>query len=177
VENVIEIIAGNQRYTTANVVLALGRRGTPRQLGVPGEELPKVIYQLDDPQEFAGRQCLVVGGGDSALECALMLAGSGARVTLSYRQNSIARAKPRNRQLFEEAVRNRRIRALLPSVVKAITPRSVRLEMNGVEKDIPNDDVIVMAGGVLPFEFLKEIGIEMRTLYGEPLPGRKAQIV
>jgi hypothetical protein len=62
----------------------------------------------------------------------------------------------------------------MPSVVKAIAPQSVRLEMNGEEKIIPNDDVIVMAGGVLPFEFLKEIGIEMRTLYGEPLPGRKA---
>jgi thioredoxin reductase len=172
-ENVIEIIAGHQRYSAASVVLALGRRGTPRQLGVPGEELPKVIYQLDDPQEFSGRQCLVVGGGDSALECALMLADSGARVALSYRQNSVARAKPRNRQRFEEAVRQRRIRALMPSVVKAIAPQSVRLEMNGEEKNIPNDDVIVMAGGVLPFEFLKEIGIEMRTLYGEPLPGIK----
>jgi thioredoxin reductase/NAD-dependent dihydropyrimidine dehydrogenase PreA subunit len=173
-ENVIEVIAGNQHYAAANIVLALGRRGTPRLLGVPGEELPKVIYQLDDPQEFSGRQCLVVGGGDSALECALMLADSGASVTLSYRQNSVARAKPRNRQLFEEAVRQRRIGALMPSVVKAIAPQSVRLEMNGEEKIIPNDDVIVMAGGVLPFEFLKEIGIEMRTLYGEPLPGRKA---
>jgi thioredoxin reductase len=172
-ENVIEVIAGHQRYTAANVVLALGRRGTPRQLGVPGEELPKVVYQLDDPQEFAGRNCLVVGGGDSALECALMLADSGARVTLSYRQNSVARAKPRNRQLFEEAVRQRRIRALMPSAVKAIAPQSVRLEMNGEEKNIPNDDVIVMAGGVLPFEFLQEIGIEMRMLYGEPLPGIK----
>ncbi|MDZ7359373.1 MAG: NAD(P)-binding domain-containing protein [candidate division KSB1 bacterium] len=172
--NVLEVIAGNHRYTAANVVLALGRRGTPRQLGVPGEELPKVIYQLDDPQEFAGRHCLVVGGGDSALECALMLADAGARVALSYRQGTIARAKPRNRQLFEEAVRQRRIHALMPSVVKAIAPQSVRLEVNGEEKNIPNDDVIVMAGGVMPFEFLKEIGIEMRTLYGEPLPGRKS---
>ncbi len=168
-----EVVAGGKKYPAQNIVLALGRRGTPRKLGVPGEHLAKVIYQLDDPKEFAGRNCLVVGGGDSALECALMLAGAGAHVTLSYRQNSIARAKPRNRQLFEEAVRQRRIRTLMPSVVKAIAPQSVRLEMNGEEKNVPNDDVIVMAGGVMPFEFLKEIGIEMRTLYGEPMPGIK----
>lgn len=167
-----EVVAGGEKYSANHVLLALGRRGTPRQLGVPGEHLPKVIYQLDDPREFTGRQCLVVGGGDSALECALMLAEVGARVTLSYRQRNITRAKPRNRQMLETAINDRRIRALLPSQVKAITTGAVRLEINGVEKSIPNDVVIVMAGGILPFDFLKEIGIEMRTLYGEPLPGK-----
>jgi thioredoxin reductase len=171
----IEIVAGNERYKTSHVVLALGRRGTPYKLGVPGEELPKVIYHLDDPREFSGRRCLVVGGGDSAVECALMLAESGAHVTLSYRQKTITRAKPRNRQKLEDAIRQRRIRAFMPSLVKIIAPQTVGLEMNGAEKNIPNDDVIVMAGGVLPFEFLKQIGVEMRTLYGEPMPGRQAQ--
>jgi putative YpdA family bacillithiol system oxidoreductase len=169
-----EITTASERYTTRNVVLALGRRGTPRKLNVPGEHLPKVIYQLDDPQDFARRDCLVVGGGDSALECALMLADAGSRVTLSYRQKSISRAKPRNRQLVEAAIQNRRVRAFMPSAVKEITVNAVRLEIEGEEKLIPNDDVIIMAGGVLPFEFLKEIGIEMRTLYSEPLPRRKA---
>lgn len=167
-----EVVAAGEKYSAANVILALGRRGTPRLLGVPGEHLPKVIYQLDDPREFAGRQCLVVGGGDSALECALMLAEVGARVTLSYRQKNITRAKPRNRQLLEAAINSRRLRAFLPSQVKAITVNTVQLEINGTEKNIPNDAVIVMAGGILPFEFLKEIGIAMRTLYGEPLPGK-----
>jgi thioredoxin reductase len=169
-----EVIAGGEKYTTYNIVLALGRRGSPRKLGVPGEHLSKVIYQLDDPQQFTRRHCLVVGGGDSALESALMLAEAGARVSLSYRQKSLARAKPRNRQMIEAAITNRKIRALLPSQVKAITADAVHLEMEGVEKSIPNDDVIIMAGGILPFEFLKETGIEMRTLYGEPLPGKRA---
>ena len=167
-----EVIAAGEKYSANHVLLALGRRGTPRQLGVPGEHLPKVIYQLDDPREFAGRQCLVVGGGDSALECALLLAEAGARVTLSYRQKSFTRAKSRNRQMLADAINNRRLRAWLPSQVKAITPDAVRLEINGVEKSIPNDAVIVMAGGILPFDFLKEIGIQMRTLHGEPLPGK-----
>lgn len=166
---ILEVIAGGERYTTHNVVLALGRRGTPRKLGVPGEQLPKVIYQMDDPTNYARRNCLVVGGGDSAIECALMLAEAGAHVSLSYRQSGITRAKPRNRQMLEAAIRSNRIRAYMPSVVKEITPRAVRLELEGAEKSIPNDDVMIMAGGVLPFEFLKEIGIEMRTLYGEPI--------
>jgi thioredoxin reductase len=172
--DIFEVVSGDQRFATHNVVLALGRRGTPRKLGVSGEHLPKVIYQLDDPQNFAGHNCLVVGGGDSALECALMLAEAGAHVSLSYRQKSISRAKLRNRQMIKEAIQNRKIQALMPSVVKEITAETVRLEMNGVEKFVPNDDVIVMAGGVLPLEFLQETGIEMRTLYGEPMPGRKA---
>jgi thioredoxin reductase len=168
-----EVVAGSEKYPAQNIVLALGRRGTPRKLGVPGEHLAKVIYQLDDPKEFAGRNCLVVGGGDSALECALMLAAAGARVSLSYRQKAVTRAKPRNRQMIEEAIRQRRIRAFMPSVVQEITAETVRLEAEGAEKIIPNDDVIVMAGGILPFEFLKEIGVEMRTLHGEPMPGTK----
>jgi thioredoxin reductase len=132
-----------------------------------------VIYQLDDPHDFAGRDCLVVGGGDSALECALMLAEAGARVALSYRQKNFSRAKLRNRQMLEAAIRNHTLCAFMPSEVKEIAAETVRLEMEGGEQRIPNDDVIIMAGGILPFEFLKKIGIEMRTLYGEPLPGIK----
>ncbi len=169
----LEVVAGGEKYPARNVILALGRRGTPRKLGVPGEHLAKVIYQLDDPKDFSGRHCLVVGGGDSALECALMLAEAGARVSLSYRQKAVTRAKPRNQQMIAAAIQEGRIRAFMPSTVKAITTEAVRLEADGSEKIIPNDDVIVMAGGILPFEFLKEIGIEMRTLYGEPLPGRR----
>ena len=174
VRGAYEVIAAGRRYTAANVVLALGRRGTPRKLGVPGEDLGKVIYQLQDPEDYAGRRVLVVGGGDSALECALMLADAGAQVSLSYRKKSFSRAKPRNRQKIEAAISRRRIQGLLPSVVREFTADAVRLEFEGEEKIIANDDVIVQAGGVLPFEFLKEIGIEMRTLRGQPLPGRKA---
>lgn len=174
-DDFIEVIAGAECYTTNTVVLALGRRGTPRKLGVPGEQLAKVIYQLDDPRQFTGRRCLVVGGGDSALECALMLAEAGSHVTLSYRQKNIARAKPRNKQMLEAAIKAHRVQAYLPSSVKEITATAVKLDLEGVEKILPNDDVIIMAGGVLPFDFLKEIGINMRTLYGEPLPGARTR--
>ena len=169
-EGLLEVMTTSGKYTASNVILALGRGGTPRKLGVPGEELPRVSYRLQDPDEFRGRKCLVVGGGDSAIECALMLAEAGAKVSFSYRQKSFGRAKPRNRQRIEEAISKRVIKAYLPSNVKEIRPEGVRLESEGREFAIPNDDVIIMAGGVLPVDFLKDIGIEMRTLRGEPLP-------
>lgn len=71
-------------------------------------------------------------------------------------------------------MRRGEIQAFLPSVVKEITTPAVVLDCEGTDKVIPNDTVFIMAGGVLPFEFLKEIGIEMRTLYGEPVPSRRA---
>lgn len=168
----IEVVSAGECFTANHAVLALGRRGTPRRLGVPGENLPKVTYQLDDPQLYAGQRCLVVGGGDSALECALMLAQAGARVALSYRQKNIARAKARNKHMIAAAIASKKIQAHLPSIVKEIQRDAVRLDCDGREEVIANDRVIIMAGGVLPFDFLKEIGIEMRTLYGEPMPGR-----
>ncbi len=170
----LRVHASGESYTAANVVLALGRRGIARQLEVPGEHLPKVRYELDDPREFAHRDCLVVGGGDSALECALMLADAGARVTWSYRQRQVSRAKARNREMIHHAVQRGTIQAFLPSRVKEILPQAVVLEVEGADKVIRNDQVFIMAGGILPFELLKEIGIEMRTLYGEPLPNRRA---
>jgi len=169
----LEVTTGGERYTAGNIILALGRRGTPRKLGVPGEQLAKVVYQLEEAESFAGRRCLVVGGGDSAIECALQLAAAGAMVTFSYRQGTISRARIRNRQLLQEAIQQRRVRALMPSVVREIGPEAVSLEVEGQIKMLHNDNVFVMAGGVLPFEFLKQAGIAMRTLYGEPLAGRK----
>ncbi len=173
-EGLLEVFAAGESYTTFHLVLALGRRGIARQLEVPGEHLPKVHYELDDPRAFANRDCLVVGGGDSALECALMLVEAGARVSWSYRQPHLTRAKPRNRQAVAAAVRRGEIQAFLPSVVREITTPAVVLDCEGTDKVIPNDTVFIMAGGVLPFEFLKEIGIEMRTLYGEPVARRRA---
>ena len=76
------------------VIVAIGRSGSHRKLGVPGEETNKVFNRLYDPKEFAGRQVLVVGGGDSALETAIALSTAGARVTLSYRGKGFARPKP-----------------------------------------------------------------------------------
>ena len=154
-------------YRAKAVILAIGRRGTPRALGVPGEELSKVVYRLIDPEQYAGQRVLVVGGGDSALEAAGRLADQpGTKVTLSYRGQAYARARAKNRDRVQELARAGRIEELLGSRIAAIEPGCVRLECGGQERSIANDAVIICAGGVLPTQFLEEIGISIETKFG-----------
>jgi thioredoxin reductase/Pyruvate/2-oxoacid:ferredoxin oxidoreductase delta subunit len=150
------------------VVLAIGRRGTPRRLGVPGEDEAKVVYGLSDPEQYDGQRVLVVGGGDAALEAAIQLAEeSRAQVALSYRGAELGRCREANREKFGALVRGGRIEALLPSQVRAIRPREVELEVNGRVATVPNDFVIVNIGGELPVEFLEKAGVSMRRYHGE----------
>jgi thioredoxin reductase len=154
-------------YNTRHVLLAIGRRGTPRRLGVPGEELPKVVYRLIDPEQFRGKHILVVGGGDSALEAAASLAEEpGTRVTLSYRNDAFARAKTKNRARVEDARASKRLEVLLSSSVKRIEQDRVHLTHVGQSLVRKNDIVIVCAGGILPTDFLKGMGIGIETKYG-----------
>jgi thioredoxin reductase/NAD-dependent dihydropyrimidine dehydrogenase PreA subunit len=152
----------------AKVVLATGRRGTPRRLGVPGEEAEKVVYGLADPDQFDGHEILVVGGGDAALEAAIQLATeSSARVSLSYRGAELARCREANRARFGELAAARRIQALLPSQVRAIGRREVALDVGGREVRLENDFVVVNIGGELPTEFLEKAGVALRRYHGE----------
>ena len=151
---------------TTSVLLAVGRRGTPRKLGVPGEEASKVVYRLIDPAQYAGQRVLVVGGGDSALEAAASLAEAGASAALSYRGDAFQRAKKRNRERVKAATAAGSLNVLLKSEVKSITPGEVALLLEGQELALPNDTVIVNAGGILPTEFLKQIGIDVETKWG-----------
>ena len=154
-------------YLTRSVLLAIGRRGTPRRLGVPGEDSPKVMYRLIDPEQFQGQHVLVVGGGDSALEAAASLAEQrGTRVTLSYRNAAFARAKTKNRQRVEDARAAKRLEVLLSSSVVRIGQDCVELAQDGRAMQKHNDAVIVCAGGILPTDFLKSMGIEIETKYG-----------
>jgi thioredoxin reductase/NAD-dependent dihydropyrimidine dehydrogenase PreA subunit len=154
-------------YETRAVLLAIGRRGTPRKLGVPGEELSKVVYRLIDPEQYRGRHVLVVGGGDSALEAATSIAEeAGSTVTLSYRAEAFSRSKEKNRRKVQEAEAAGHLQVLLQSQVKEITEQGVSLDHKGVRVDLPNDAVIVCAGGILPTGFLKTIGIDVETKFG-----------
>jgi len=152
---------------TRSVLLAIGRRGTPRKLGVPGEEQAKVVYRLIDPGQYKNHHVLVVGGGDSALEAACSIADEpGTSVTLSYRSASFSRAKQKNRQRVEALQEAGQMDVLLSSNVISINPESAELEHKGTKITIENDAVIVCAGGILPTGFLKKIGIEVETKYG-----------
>lgn len=154
-------------YHARSVLLALGRRGTPRKLGAPGEESAKVVYRLLDPEQYRGQAVLVVGGGDSALEAALALAEvEGTDVTLSYRSEAFSRVKPKNRKRLEAAQAAGRVRVLLASTVKRITPDVVEIEHAGRALALDNEAVIVCAGGDLPTPFLKKIGVMVETHHG-----------
>lgn len=154
-------------YSARAVLLAIGRRGTPRKLGVEGEESPKVVYRLIDPEQYQRQKVLVVGGGDSALEAALAISEQPAtEVALSYRGEVFGRVKPKNRARLDAAQAEGRIRVMLNSNVKRIAPHSVILDHAGESVELPNDAVIVSAGGVLPIDLLKKVGIHFETKHG-----------
>ena len=155
-------------HHSRSVLLALGRRGTPRKLEVPGEELPKVVYRLVDAEQYAGRSVLVVGGGDSALEAAIALADTaGTDVTLSYRGEAFARVKAKNREALEALARDGRVRLLLKSQIGQIDEHSVSISADGgAPQRLANDHVIVCAGGELPMPLLRSMGIRFETKFG-----------
>ncbi|MBK7076506.1 MAG: NAD(P)-binding domain-containing protein [Myxococcales bacterium] len=151
----------------ANVVLALGRRGAPRQLGVPGEDLAKVSYRMIEPTAFAGRHVLVVGGGNAAADCALGLAGVAASVGLSYRRAELARLRASVRARIEAAFASGAITPHLGTEVVRITEHHVELRRDHHVEALANDDVIVQIGGTPPNQLLKAIGIELVEKRGE----------
>ena len=154
-------------YTGDRVLLAIGRRGTPRKLNVPGEDLAKVVYRLIDPEQYRNQKVLIVGGGDSALEAALAIADEpGSEVTLSYRSDSFSRAKSKNRERIDSYSGSGKIKLLLPSNLTRIEEDKVNLDCNGEAQTIANDTVIINAGGILPSGFLKQIGVQVDTKFG-----------
>jgi len=156
-------------YRSKSVLLSIGLRGTPRKLNVPGEESPRVVYSLVDPEQYRGQEVLVVGGGDSALEAAMSVAREeGASVTLSYRSEAFTRAKEKNRRIVKEMEEEGTLKVLFKSVVKEICAGFVLLEQGKEIIQLGNDVVIVCAGGILPTGFLKEMGIWVETKYGTP---------
>lgn len=156
-----------QSYRAANVLLAIGRRGTPRKLGTKGEENAKVVYRLIEAEQYQNNRVLVVGGGDSALEAALDISEQpGATVTLSYRSEAFSRVKPKNRQRLEQAVAEDRIKVELQSTVEEITDDYVKLKKGNDIIELKNEAIIVCAGGELPIPMLKKIGIQVESRYG-----------
>ncbi len=157
------ITSSQRTLTAAKIVLALGRRGTPRKLGVRGEELSKVMYRLIDASTFNDTHVIVVGGGDSALEAAIGLAiQKGNRITLSYRGNEFVRVKERNKFHLEEQVAKKNISVVFNSQIKEIEEHDVLLSTPNGDVRLRNDFVFICAGGEMPFDFLKKIGISMQ---------------
>ena len=141
------------------VILALGKAGEPRKLGVKGEELPKVMYRLIEADHYINKKILVGGGGDSAVEAAMGLAcQTGNQGTLSYRSEHFSRIKERNATRIEDFMRSGKLKVLFNSHPVEFKPESVIIDVNGSKQETANDFVWIFAGGTPPNGFLKKIG-------------------
>ncbi len=165
----LETVNG-EKFTTKTVLLSIGRRGSPRKLNVPGENTEKVAYRLLEPEEIKNKKVLVVGGGDSAIESALLLADQN-KVTISYRSEAFSRLKVKNSERINEAIQNGLIDVKFNSAIVSINIDHVLYTENGSDgvKKLDNDLVYVFAGGELPSDFLKKIGIKVTTKHGESI--------
>jgi thioredoxin reductase len=158
-------------YLSRSVILALGRRGTPRKLGVPGEERAKVMYKLVDAESYRGQRILVVGGGDSAVEAVIGLSRQrGNTVTLSYRRDKLVRIKQKNEERIGELFNKGQVRPLFGSEVKEVLEDRVRLQVGGEAVELGNDFVFVFAGGEPPFALLRQIGVGFGGAARPPAP-------
>lgn len=164
------VTVSGEQYICSHVLLAIGRRGSPRKLGVPGENLEKVAYRLLEPEEISDKNILIVGGGDSAIEAALSLAGSN-KVYLSYRNESFSRLKPKNLEKINHAITSGSVDVHFNSQLEKIETGSVTLSTGseGKSTTINNDLVYIFAGGELPTEFLKKAGIAITKKFGDAI--------
>jgi len=165
----IKTLAG-ETYTARNVLLAIGRRGTPRKLNVKGENSAKVAYRLLEPEDIEGKNILIVGGGDSAVESAMLLANNN-NVTLSYRKPNFQRIKAKNKERIEEAIQQNRVNMRFDTNLKEINKDEIILisSENNKEINLENDLVYIFAGGELPTQFLQKIGLHITKKYGEAI--------
>ena len=159
-DGIFTVVTTKNQHRAHNVVLALGKSGSPRKLGVKGEDLPKVMYRLIEADHYINKKILVVGGGDSAIEAAMGLGHQvGNQVTLSYRKEAFSRIKERNSQRIEECIRKGTVKVLFNSSPVEFKEHSVSLEVAGKTQELPNDYVWIFAGGEPPTAFLKKIGV------------------
>ena len=176
IENEIFKITTNtgQEYLCNQVLLSIGRRGTPRKLGVAGEESQKVAYRLLEPEQIADKKIIVVGGGDSAIESALLLKDDN-KVLLSYRKDKFSRLKPKNREKVEQAITDNSIQVVYNSNLVSITATTVLLKTadSDFEIEVENDLVYIFAGGELPTSFLQNAGIEITKRFGHIMKKHK----
>ncbi|MBI3475111.1 MAG: NAD(P)-binding domain-containing protein [Acidobacteria bacterium] len=157
---IFTVKTATNEYRTRAVILALGKTGTPRKLGVQGEEQGKVMYRLIEADHYVNKKILIVGGGDSAVEAAMGLANqSGNKVTLCYRSAQFSRIKERNSKRIADCMRSGKVEVLFNTNPVEFKVDSVLLDVQGEKRELPNDFVWIFAGGVPPYDFLKKIGI------------------
>lgn len=144
--------------TASKVILCIGVQGSPRKLGVPGEDQPHVAYTLSDPDDFKGRSIVVVGAGDSAIENVLALSKNNS-VAIINRSGEFARAKDANVRLIQAAIKSGKVRCFYNSQISSVGATSIVIASPEGEVEAGCDHLIVRAGAVLPRKFLEKMGV------------------
>jgi len=170
------VTKNGDEYFCSNVLLAIGRRGTPRKLNIPGEESTKVAYRLLEPERIHNKNIMVVGGGDSAIESALLLKDDN-KVTLSYRKDTFSRLKPKNRKKIADAIEDKSIIVIFNSNLTGITDKTITVKLSNNDiSDIENDLVYIFAGGELPTSFLQKAGVGISKRFGYIMKSHKNEM-
>lgn len=154
-------------YICNNVLLSIGRRGSPRKLNIPGEDTAKVAYRLLEPERIQDKKVLVVGGGDSAIETVLLLKDDNDAI-LSYRKDKFSRLKPKNKEKINQAIDDGTIKVIFNSNLMSIHDDHVVVKADENDKpgELENDLVYIFAGGELPTGFLQKAGVEITKRFG-----------
>jgi thioredoxin reductase/Pyruvate/2-oxoacid:ferredoxin oxidoreductase delta subunit len=161
-DGVFTVMTTKGLHRARTVVLAIGKGGSPRKLGVKGEDLPKVMYRLIETDHYVNRNILIVGGGDSAVEAAMGLAQQvGNKVTLSYRKPGFTRLKDRNEKRIQESMEKGKVKVVFNSRLAEFTEKSAILDVGGKLQEIPNEFVWIFAGGEPPTAFLRKVGVKV----------------
>ncbi len=157
--------ASGRSFPAKRVLVAIGRQGQPRLLQCPGaDKTEKVTYRLHNPEDYTDKHILVVGGGNSAIETALLLMDHN-QVTLSYRGDHLFRAKEENRRRIEQAEHDGKLTILYDSHVQEIGDHEVIVQVGQLRQTLPNDHVIAQLGTLPPVEFLMEMGLELDGIW------------
>jgi NosR/NirI family transcriptional regulator, nitrous oxide reductase regulator len=185
-------IPKGENLRARRVIVGIGRSGNFRKLGVPGEDKGKVFNRLHDPMDFEGKNVLVVGGGDSALETSIAIAKAGGSVTHSYRKEEFSRPKPENIEYLNmlmadpeadvaietpsservttstgeympEARQPGKISLMMKSRVKDIGETEVKItDKDGNDLTLANDAVFTMIGREAPLDFFRRSGVRIK---------------
>lgn len=158
-KRVFTVKTGKGKYETKTVLFASGTSGTPRKLGIPGENNPNVHYSVADPDEYKGKNVLIVGGGDTALECALVLGRSEAKVYLAHRRDQF-----RAMEKTQEEVKHSKIKILFNTELREISGKKAKIINNKTKQEstLDADNVIICIGSVFSLDFLKPIGVKIQ---------------
>jgi len=158
----------NEGFKTKKILLAIGRRGSPRKLNISGEDTEKVAYRLLEPENIQNKKIVVVGGGDSAIEAALSLAEQN-KVILSYRSEAFNRIKPKNRENVNRASEKGVLKIIYKSNLLSVEKEHVIMNIEDEQVNVKNDLVYIFAGGELPTQFLQNAGVLITKRFGYTL--------